>query len=50
MIYIVRHGQTNWNLEKRNQGGKDIELNEKGILQAKETAEKLKGKTFDIVY
>jgi len=50
MIYIVRHGQTNWNLEKRNQGRKDIELNEKGILQAKETAEKLKGKTFDIVY
>lgn len=28
MIYIVRHGQTNWNLEKRNQGKKDIELNE----------------------
>ena len=50
MIYIVRHGQTNWNLEKRNQGRKDIELNEKGILQAKETAEKLKGKKFDIVY
>ena len=50
MIYIVRHGQTNWNLEKRNQGRKDIELNEKGILQAKETAEKLKDKKFDIVY
>lgn len=28
MIYIVRHGQTNWSLEKRNQGIKDIELNE----------------------
>lgn len=28
MIYIVRHGQTNWNLEKRNQGRKYIELNE----------------------
>ena len=50
MIYIVRHGQTNWNLEKRNQGRKDIELNEKGIQQAKETAEKLKDKKFDIVY
>ena len=50
MIYIVRHGQTNWNLEKRNQGRKNIELNETGINQAKEISDKLKNINFDIVF
>lgn len=50
MIYIVRHGQTNWNLEKRNQGRIDIELNETGIKQAKELAEKLSKEKFDLVF
>ena len=27
MIYIVRHGQTDWNVEGRYQGRKDVELN-----------------------
>ena len=30
MIYIVRHGETQWNAEGRIQGRQDIELNEKG--------------------
>lgn len=50
MIYIVRHGQTNWNLEGRNQGRIDIELNEKGIQQAELTSEKLKDVKFDKVF
>ena len=32
MIYIVRHGQTNYNVEGRYGGRIDILLNEKGIL------------------
>ena len=50
MIYIIRHGQTDWNVEGRNQGRTDIELNETGIKQAEETAKKLEGKNFDMVF
>lgn len=50
MIYIIRHGQTDWNLEGRYQGRKDIELNEKGIEQAQKTKEKLQGVKFDKVF
>ena len=42
MIYIVRHGQTAWNLQKRKQGRKDSPLTLKGIQQAHNAAEILK--------
>ena len=50
MIYIVRHGQTDWNLIKRNQGRIDIPLNETGIEQAKIIKEKLNNIKFDKVF
>jgi len=34
MFYIIRHGQTVWNTEKRKQGQKDSPLTIKGIDQA----------------
>lgn len=34
MIYLIRHGQTNWNLEKRTQGHIDVPLNENGKKEA----------------
>lgn len=35
MIYVTRHGQTDWNLEKKVMGRCDIPLNENGKEQAK---------------
>jgi alpha-ribazole phosphatase/probable phosphoglycerate mutase len=50
MIYIVRHGETDWNIENRMQGHTDVPLNEKGRKQAEEIARDLKDVHFDIIY
>ena len=47
-LYIIRHGETNWNVEGRLQGRSDTELNENGIRLAKITAEKMKMIPFDL--
>lgn len=49
-LYIVRHGETYWNAEKKFQGFADIELNENGIRLAKVTGEHLRDIDFDYVY
>lgn len=41
MIYIIRHGQTNWNLSKRLQGHNSVPLNEKGRKEAENVRRKL---------
>ena len=41
-LYIIRHGETKWNVERRLQGASDTDLNEKGIALAKVTGEALK--------
>lgn len=43
LIYMIRHGQTDWNAEGRLQGQKDIGLNDKGRGQAFENGETLRG-------
>ncbi|MGQ7862832.1 histidine phosphatase family protein [Pseudomonas sp. 32A] len=35
-LYVVRHGETDANAEGRYQGSLDIDLNERGVLQARE--------------
>lgn len=49
-IYFIRHGETNWNKERRLQGRSDIPLNEYGKELAKITAQAMKDISFDIVY
>lgn len=49
-LYIVRHGETIWNKEKRLQGSTDIELGPEGIRLAKETGEALMDTRIDMIY
>lgn len=49
-IYLLRHGQTDWNAQGRAQGGGfDIELNAVGREQAEVVASELEGVPLDIV-
>lgn len=49
-LYIVRHGETDWNIVKRLQGATDIPLNENGETLAKATCEGMKDISFDIIF
>lgn len=49
-LYLVRHGQTEWNLEGRMQGNKDSPLTDLGLYQAKQLGESLKNVNIDLVY
>jgi probable phosphoglycerate mutase len=44
---FVRHGQTDWNLERRIQGATDVPLNETGREQARETGRVLAERRWD---
>ena len=46
-LVLVRHGQSQWNLENRFTGWIDIPLSPAGEVEARSAGEKLKGMTFD---
>lgn len=50
MVYLVRQGETDWNLLKKFNGCTDTELNQTGIKQAKLQAENLKSVSFDACF
>lgn len=49
-IYLVRHGETDWNKARKVQGSADIPLNEYGVYLAEETAKGMKDIKIDIAY
>lgn len=51
-LVLVRHGQSQWNLENRFTGWKDVDLSEQGVKEATEGGQLLReeGYTFDIAY
>lgn len=49
-FYLLRHGQTEWNIAGKIQGKTDIPLNETGLFQAECLAEGMKDKTLCAVY
>jgi uncharacterized phosphatase len=48
-IYLIRHGETDWNALGRLQGRTDIPLNKTGIRQAEECREFLKNFEWDVI-
>ena len=48
--YLVRHGQTQWNLQGRIQGHTDVPLGELGRRNVRAQAKRLDGLTFAAVY
>ena len=49
-FYIVRHGQTEWNVKGLIQGHADSPLTEEGIKQATDLSGKLSSTNFDLVF
>lgn len=49
-LYLLRHGETDWNVAWRMQGSADIPLNEKGLAQAREAAERMQNEHYDAIY
>ncbi|MCS6827860.1 MAG: histidine phosphatase family protein [Caldilinea sp.] len=49
-FWLVRHGQTDWNLQGRYQGQADPPLNETGVQQAQAVAEALTGRCYAALY
>jgi broad specificity phosphatase PhoE len=50
-IILVRHGETDWNRLHRIQGGaSDTPLNEAGLRQARQVAERLKSEKLEAIY
>lgn len=47
-IFLIRHGETDWNVLKKIQGSTDRALNQQGVLQAKTLARRLVSQQYQI--
>ena len=49
-LLLARHGQTDWNAQRRYQGHAPVPLNETGIRQATALSQRLIHEGFDAIY
>ncbi|MCL2576341.1 MAG: histidine phosphatase family protein [Defluviitaleaceae bacterium] len=49
-IFTIRHGQTEWNVQRRLQGHSDIALDDVGLEQARRIGLRLASEKVDIIY
>jgi len=49
-LFLVRHGQSQWNLENRFTGWKDVNLTEQGKEEARRAGRSLKGERIDLAF
>lgn len=49
-LYVMRHGQTDWNVLGKVQGATDIELNEVGLQQAQNAKQNFNQYTIDLIF
>ncbi len=49
-VYLIRHGETDYNREARMQGHGEVPLNDTGIAQATRLAQRLAGESIDHIY
>jgi probable phosphoglycerate mutase len=50
IFYLIRHGETDWNLSGRWQGHADVPLNQLGRMQARHLAGRMRGEGLDAIY
>jgi 2,3-bisphosphoglycerate-dependent phosphoglycerate mutase len=49
-LILLRHGQSQWNLENRFTGWVDVPLSERGVAEARNAGTKLRGRRIDRLY
>ena len=51
-LVLIRHGESQWNLENKFTGWTDVDLTEKGVQEAKNGGKTLKdlGLEFDVAF
>ena len=49
-LYLIRHGETEWNRLEKTQGCTDINLSENGYIQAGKLARRLLNEGIELVY
>ncbi len=49
-LVVIRHGETEWNIQNKFQGHLDSKLTPPGVKQAEAIAGALKGEAYDVIY